>query len=80
MAKRIGYGGDLEEAQFQLGQKFKNPRDWQSTKPFKNKKEVQAWESEAMSQLNCKSVGEVNKPKRPNMYYYGFVFEHDGPR
>jgi len=80
MAKRVGHASDLEVAKSEIEQKFKNPRSWQSTKEFETKKEAEQWVERAAKEFNCKTVLLESKKKAQRMRWYGFVFEHDGPK
>ena len=73
---------ELEVRKWELEKQFKNTRGWRSTPPFPNKKEALNWQEEKMKELSCKSVepGEVSQRRGLNNRWYGFVFEHDGPR
>lgn len=80
MAKRIGIACDLEVRKWELEQEFKNTRNWRSTEAFDSKKEAQEWEKEMSAKLNCKTVEPGKMSKKFNAKWYGFVFEHDGPK
>ena len=82
MAIRIGIAMDLEVRKWELEKKFKNTRAWRATSPFPNKKEAQDWQEKKAKELGCKSVeaGEVIQRRGLNNRWYGFIFEHDGPR
>ena len=80
MAKRAGYTNDLEVAQFEVQQKFKNPREWQVTEPMMQKKEAIEWEKKFCEDNNLKSVKLESKKKQQRERWYGFVFTHDGPK
>jgi len=80
MAKRVGHTSDLEVARFEINQNFKNSRNWQSTKEFLTRKEAQNWEKDAASEFKCKTVLLKTSKKAQRMRWFGFVFEHDGPR
>lgn len=80
MAKRVGHTSDLEVAKWEIEQKFKNPRNFQSTKEFASKKEAEEWEQVAAKELKCKPVVLESKKKAQRMRWYGLTFEHDGPK
>ena len=80
MAKRVGHASDLEVAKWEIEQKFKNPRNWQATAEFATKKEAEQWEARAAKELNCKVVTLDTKKKAQRLRWYGFLFEHDGPK
>ena len=80
MAKRVGHASDLEVAKFEIEQKFKNSRNWQGTDEFLTRKEAQDWEKKASEDFKCKIVVIKTTKKAQRMRWFGFVFEHDGPR
>lgn len=80
MAKRVGHCSDMEVAKWELDQKFKNTRNWKVTDEFMTRKEAQDWEENAAKEFNCKSVKLETKKKAQRMRWFGFVFEHDGPK
>lgn len=80
MAKRVGHTSDLEVAKWEIEQLFKNTRNWQSTPEFIKKEDAMAWEAKAAEELNCKAVVLKSKKKAQRIVWYGFVFEHDGPK
>ena len=80
MAFRVGYTANLTEAQFQLERRFKNTRNWKSTHAFKSKKEAKSWETDAAKEMKCDILGPIVGPHRPGDPWFGFVFEHDGPK
>ena len=80
MASRIGITGDLEESKFELEKQFKNTRNWRSTPSFTTKKDAQQWEKQKSDELKCKVVKSGKSPKNPKLGWFGFFFEHDGPR
>lgn len=80
MAKRVGYASDLEVAKSEIEQKFKNPRNWQSTREFMQKKDAEEWVDRAAEEFKCKKVVLESRKKAQRMRWFGFVFEHDGPK
>lgn len=80
MAHRAGITTNLEETKFQLEQQFKNTRNWKSTDAFPTKKDAEEWERKVCSELNCKGLGPCSKQSGGKKPWYGFVFEHDGPK
>ena len=80
MAVRIGICCDLEVRKFELEAEFKNTRGWRSTPPFKDRKEALEWEEKKSQELGCKAVERGKQSKRQNARWYGFLFEHDGPK
>lgn len=80
MAKRIGIASDLEVRKWELEQEFKNTRDWRSTSAFEDRTEAEQWAIKKCEELNCKQVKPGKKPKNPKAKWFGFLFEHDGPK
>ncbi len=80
MAVRIGICGDLEETKWELEKQFNNTRNWRSTPGFASKKEALDWQKSKSEELNCKTVKERKAPRNPRGFWFGFYFEHDGPR
>ena len=80
MAKRVGHTSDLEVAKWEIDQKFKNTRNWQSTPEMSTKKEAEEWETKAANEFKCKVVNLKSKKKSQRIRWFGFTFEHDGPK
>ena len=80
MASRLGITTDLEVAKWELSQQFKNTRNWRSTPPFEDQKTALEWVNKKSEELKCKTVGAIKGPKTNKIRWFGFVFEHDGPR
>lgn len=80
MAFRIGITTDLEVAKWQLEQKFKNTRNWKSTPSFEDQKTANDWMTDKSVELKCKTVSPIKGPKTNKIRWFGFLFEHDGPK
>ena len=82
MAIRIGIAMDLEVRKWELEKQFKNTRGWRSTPAMASKKEALIWQESKMKELKCKSVevGKLINRRGVLNRWYGFLFEHDGPR
>lgn len=80
MAVRIGITTDLEVAKWELERKYKNTRGWKATNPFDNEKLALSWQETKQKELACKNVEAIKGPKVQRIRWYGFLFEHDGPR
>jgi hypothetical protein len=80
VAMRVGIACDLEVRQWEIEQEFKNTRNWQMTKPFETKILAQEWLKEKSTAKKWKTVADGKNPKRPREPWYGFAFEHDGPK
>lgn len=80
MATRLGIASDLEVRKWELEQEFKNTRGWRSTSAFDNKKEAENWAEAKSLELKCKLVAAGKQSKRKPVKWYGFIFEHDGPK
>lgn len=79
MALRLGISDDLEVTKWELEQQFKNTREWKSTTAFENRAEAEEWVEQKCKEFKCKSV-KPKKPKKHSRGWYGFSFEHDGPK
>lgn len=80
MAKRVGHASDMEVAKWEVDQKFKNARNWQCTAEMATKKEAKDWEVKAAEKYKCKIVTLTSTKKAQRMRWFGFMFEHDGPK
>lgn len=80
MAVRLGIATDLEVRKWELEQQFKNTRGWRSTTAFETKKEAEVWAESKSIELKCKLVPAGKQGKRKPIKWYGFIFEHDGPK
>lgn len=80
MAQRIGIACDLEIRKWELEQEFRNTRGWRSTTPFSSKQDAEAWAIKKMAELKCKEVQQGKTIKGKKVQWYGFLFEHDGPK
>ena len=80
MASRIGITTDLEVAKWELSQKFRNARNWKSTQAFSDQKAALEWVSAKSVEMKCKTVDAIKGPKTSKVRWFGFLFEHDGPK
>ena len=80
MAFRIGITTDMEVAKWEIERQFKGTKGWKATRPFKTQKEAKDWESRKSEELKCKTVKSIKGPKSRKILWYGFFFEHDGPK
>ena len=80
MAQRLGIACDLEIRKWELEQEYKNTRGWRSTPPFSSRKEAEEWAENKAKELNCKLVKPGKTLKGKKVQWFGFLFEHDGPK
>lgn len=80
MAQRLGIACDLEVRKWELEQEYKNTRGWRSTAPFVNRKDAEDWVENKAKELNCKVVKPGKPAKGKKVQWFGFLFEHDGPK
>ena len=70
MAHRIGITTDIEVAQWEIGQQFKNPRNWKSTRAFDDQKSAQDWELKKSQELGYKTVKPIKGPKTQKILWF----------
>lgn len=80
MAARIGITADFETRKWELEREFKNTRNWKLTEPLEGKKAAQAWAKQKSEELGVKMVKPHTETKLIRPTWYGFYFEHDGPK
>ena len=82
MAKRLGIACDLEIRKFELEQEYKNTRGWRSTPPFPTRQEAEQWLESKAAELSCKivAISKTSSKNPKTSSWYGFLFEHDGPK
>jgi hypothetical protein len=80
MATRVFHTNDPEVAQFEIQQKFKNPREWKVTEPMMTRKEAQEWEKAMCAEHGHKNVVLQTKKLQSRERWYGVMFSHDGPK